>query len=29
VETYSDDVLINAEETIVNSLDAHKNEIEE
>lgn len=26
VETYSDDVLINAEETIVNSLDAHKNE---
>lgn len=29
VETYSDDVLINAEETIVNTLDAHKNEIEE
>ena len=27
VETYSDDVLINAEETIVNS--SHKNEIEE
>ena len=28
VDAYSDDVLINAAETIVNSLDAHKNEIE-